>query len=399
MEKISLIIIILSILMLIYSYLVTIKNNNYPKKVKTTKKNAILIPARDESKVIESLLISIENQTQKINPEDIYVIVESSKDRTVKIVKKHKMNIIYRKDLTKQRKGYALDDAIKEIIINKKHYDAYFIFDADNILEETYIEEMQKSIDKGYDIGISYRNTKNSSSLVAASSALTFSMINTLGNTLKNKYTNNLTISGTGYYIKGHLVEEWGGFPFHTLTEDYELTLYSTLNNITTTYNEKAIFYDEQPDDFKVSIIQRTRWVKGYFEARKKYIKKIRKSLTKKDKNYGSKVNAIIGVKPYIYLLIGVILLIFSSLTFDIKTLIKILVIVFLTIYLELVLVSYVIVKKEDNKLKIKVSKTKLILYNPIFLLSYIICLIKAITTKDLKWEVVEHDKELAREE
>lgn len=399
MEKISLIIIILSILMLIYSYLVTIKNNNYPKKVKTTKKNAILIPARDESKVIESLLISIENQTQKINPEDIYVIVESLKDRTVKIVKKHKMNIIYRKDLTKQRKGYALDDAIKEIIINKKHYDAYFIFDADNILEENYIEEMQKSIDKGYDIGISYRNTKNSSSLVAASSALTFSMINTLGNTLKNKYTNNLTISGTGYYIKGHLVEEWGGFPFHTLTEDYELTLYSTLNNITTTYNEKAIFYDEQPDDFKVSIIQRTRWVKGYFEARKKYIKKIRKSLTKKDKNYGSKVNAIIGVKPYIYLLIGVILLIFSSLTFDIKTLIKILVIVFLTIYLELVLVSYVIVKKEDNKLKIKVSKTKLILYNPIFLLSYIICLIKAITTKDLKWEVVEHDKELVREE
>lgn len=399
MEKISLIIIILSILMLIYSYLVTIKNNNYPKKVKTTKKNAILIPARDESKVIESLLISIENQTQKINPEDIYVIVESSKDRTVKIVKKHKMNIIYRKDLTKQRKGYALDDAIKEIIINNKHYDAYFIFDADNILEENYIEEMQKSIDKGYDIGISYRNTKNSSSLVAASSALTFSMINTLGNTLKNKYTNNLTISGTGYYIKGPLVEEWGGFSFHTLTEDYELTLYSTLNNITTTYNEKAIFYDEQPDDFKVSITQRTRWVKGYFEARKKYVKKIRKSLTKKDKNYGSKVNAIIGVKPYIYLLLGVILLIFSSLTFDIKTLIKILVVVFLTIYLELVLVSYVIVKKEDNKLKIKVSKTKLILYNPIFLLSYIICLIKAITTKDLKWEVVEHDKELVREE
>ena len=126
MEKISLIIIILSILMLIYSYLVTIKNNNYPKKVKTTKKNAILIPARDESKVIESLLISIENQTQKINPEDIYVIVESSKDRTVKIVKKHKMNIIYRKDLTKQRKGYALDDVIKEIIINKSFSVIFF---------------------------------------------------------------------------------------------------------------------------------------------------------------------------------------------------------------------------------------------------------------------------------
>lgn len=98
---------------------------------------------------------------------------------------------------------------------------------------------------KDYDIGISYRNTKNSSTLVAASSALTFSMINTIGNQLKSKYTNNLTISGTGYYIKGSLVEDWQGFPFNTLTEDYELTLYSTLNNLTTIYNEKAIFYDD----------------------------------------------------------------------------------------------------------------------------------------------------------
>ena len=48
-------------------------------------------------------------------------------------------------------------------------------------------------------------------------------------------------------------MEDWQGFPFNTLTEDYELTLYSTLNNLTTTYNEKAIFYDEQPDSFKVS--------------------------------------------------------------------------------------------------------------------------------------------------
>ena len=185
------------------------------------------------------------------------------------------MNIIYRKDLTKKRKGYALDDAIKEILSKNKKYDAYFVFDADNILDKNYIKEMINSIEEGYDIGISYRNTKNSSTLVAASSALTFSMINTIGNQLKSKYTNNLTISGTGYYIKGSLVEDWQGFPFNTLTEDYELTLYSTLNNLTTTYNEKAIFYDEQPDSFKISMKQRTRWVKGYFEARKIYIKEI----------------------------------------------------------------------------------------------------------------------------
>lgn len=399
MEEISLIIILISIVILIYSFLVTIKNNNYPKKPTSQGKNCILIPARNESKVIEDLLISIENQTQKIESKDVYVIVETSKDKTVDIVKKHKMNIVYRKDLTKKRKGYALDDAIKEILRENKHYSAYFIFDADNILDKNYIKEMQKSINEGYDIGISYRNTKNSKTLVAASSALTFSMINTIGNTLKNKYSNNLTISGTGYYIKGSLLEELEGFPFNTLTEDYELTLYSTLNNITTTYNEKAIFYDEQPDSFKVSIVQRTRWVKGYFEARKKYIKKIRKSIDIKDINYGSKINAIIGVKPYIYLIVGVILLLISSVQSGLIGLLNVALIISFTIYIDLVLISYLIIKREDDKLNLETSKIKLILYNPIFLLSYIICLINAIVKKDVSWQVVEHTKTLTNKE
>ena len=95
------------------------------------------------------------NQTFKINPNDVYVIVENKEDKTVEITNKHKMNIIYRKDLTKKRKGYALDDAIKEILKQNKKYEAYFIFDADNILDKEYIKEMTKNIKEGYDIGIS----------------------------------------------------------------------------------------------------------------------------------------------------------------------------------------------------------------------------------------------------
>ena len=375
---ISFLLIIYSLFLLVYSFFVMTRNNNSPKKSDTvTNKYCILIPARNESQVIEQLLISIEKQTKKINSKDVYIIVESKEDPTVEIVKKHNMNIVYRKDLTKKRKGYALDDAIKEILSKNKKYDAYFIFDADNILDKNYIKEMINSIEEGYDIGISYRNTKNSSTLVAASSALTFSMINTIGNQLKSKYTNNLTISGTGYYIKGSLVEDWQGFPFNTLTEDYELTLYSTLNNLTTTYNEKAIFYDEQPDSFKVSIKQRTRWVKGYFEARK--------------------ISTVIGVQPLIYLLIGVLLLIVSSLTInDITAFIKTLVVVLLLIYLELAGITYIIIKSEKNKLNLNVSKTKLTLYNPLFLLSYILCLMISIFKRNLGWEEIKHNKKLA---
>ena len=385
---ISEIIITISILTLLYKYLIMKKNTNYPQKEKNGHNYAILIPARNESLVIEKLLISIENQTKKIKPEDVYVIVETKKDKTVSIVEKHKMTIVYRKNLNKKRKGFALDDAIKEILKSNKKYDAYFIFDADNILDKNYIKEMTKSFDEGYDIGIGYRNTKNSKNLVSAASALTFSMINTIGNKRKSKYTNNLIISGTGYYIKGTIIESWKGFPFNSLTEDYELSLYSILNNLTTTYNDSAIYYDEQPEIFDVTITQRSRWVKGYFDARRNYIHKIRKSISKKDKNYASKITALIVVNPLITLIIGILLI--DSIT-SFKNFIISLLIIFILIYITLMIFTYIIIKKEENKLDIKVSKILLIFYNPFYLLSYIYCLYIAITKKDLGWQEIKH--------
>ena len=387
---ISDIIITISILTLLYKYLIMKKNTNYPQKEKNGHNYAILIPARNESLVIEKLLISIENQTKKIKPEDVYVIVETKKDKTVSIVEKHKMTIVYRKNLNKKRKGFALDDAIKEILKSNKKYDAYFIFDADNILDKNYIKEMTKSFDEGYDIGIGYRNTKNSKNLVSAASALTFSMINTIGNKRKSKYTNNLIISGTGYYIKGTIIESWKGFQFNSLTEDYELSLYSILNNLTTTYNDSAIYYDEQPEIFDVTITQRSRWVKGYFDARRNYIHKIRKSISKKDKNYASKITALIGVNPLITLIIGILLLLIDSIT-SFKNFIISLLIIFILIYITLMIFTYIIIKKEENKLDIKVSKILLIFYNPFYLLSYIYCLYIAITKKDLGWQEIKH--------
>ena len=394
-NSIGLIFIISAFILLIYSYLVMPRCYLKPKKYNNKKRYCILIPARYESKVINNLLLSITKQTTKINPKDIYIIVESIKDKTVDIAKQYNMNIILRENLSLKRKGYALNDAVTYILKKQIHYDAYFIFDADNILDKDFIKNMEKSINEGYDIGIGYRNTKNSNTLVSASSALTFSMINTMLNERKNKYHNNLTISGTGYYIKGSIIEEWNSFPFHSLTEDYELTLYAILNNLTTTYNKKAIFYDEQPDNFNVSLKQRTRWVKGYFEARKKYINKISKSETKNDPNFASKVNAFLGVTPYIYIIIGLLIILVNILiTKGITTFLCYLTIFLLLIYTVLVLFTILMLKKEKNNLNISKSmKIKVIFYNPIFMLSYIICLLRTIFIKDIKWDKIDHNK------
>lgn len=376
------------------------------KKSKQQHRYAILIPARDESKVIEALLISIEKQSMPVSSCDVYVIVEDKNDKTVEIVKKHKMQIVYRQDLTKKRKGYALDDAIQEIRKQEKQYDAYFIFDADNVLDPKFLEEMTTSIDAGYDIGLGYRNTKNGNdSVYAAVSSLTFSMINTLGNDNKCRHHKTLTISGTGFYILGKWIDKWKGYPFVSLTEDYELTMYATLHDLTTTYNKKAIFYDEQPNSYQATITQRTRWVRGYFDTRRQYMKVLKAKMAKKDKNYPSVYEAVMGIKPYLVMVVGVVsTLIWQFYNICLKLIAKkpfmteVMTIlgIFLAIYICLFLVTYVMLKKEKKVLNLKRSmKFKALVYNPIFLATYVHCLVLAFTQKEITWEKITHDRSL----
>ena len=408
---ICLVLIFIASYMLIKEYLVALKGS----KIKLTRNYnepsfAIIIPARDESLVISNLLDSIKRQSIKVNPKDIYIIVESRKDKTVEIAKSRNINIVYRRDLTKKRKGYAIDDAVKKILKAKKHYDMYFIFDADNILDRNFFKEMIKSYKKGYDIGIGYRNTKNgNSNIYSAASSLTFSMINTLSNNYKVKHNLTLTVSGTGFYIKGEILEKLGGYPFNSLTEDYELSLYAVLNNLTSTYNTKAKYFDEQPTSYSVTIKQRTRWVKGYFVSRNKYYLLLKEKLKNKDDNYPSVYITLVGVKPYILLVVSVILylanLIYriisnSIVKIEITSLLLQFFVIILFIYLVLVIFTGVLLIKEKDNLRLnRKMKVKVLFYNPIFLASYVKCLYLALRNKDLTWEKIEHSDNISLEE
>ena len=139
-DSICICFVIMGILLLILGNYNIRKNKNAIKLQKNKSQNlAILVPARDESKVIEGLLKSIKEQTVTIDMKDVYVIVEEKKDKTVTICKKYGATVVFRTNPERQRKGYALDEAIKQI---EKDYDLYFIFDADNVLDQNYIKEM-----------------------------------------------------------------------------------------------------------------------------------------------------------------------------------------------------------------------------------------------------------------
>ena len=394
-------------LLLIYKIIFHIVGLFPAKRFKEAKQNhryAILIPARNESKVIEEILKSIQNQTYPKELLDTYVIVEREDDPTCEIAKVYEnVKVFVRKHLERKGKGYALDEAVKDILERGESYEAYFIFDADNVLYPTFIEEMNKAYDAGYELALGYRNSKNwNGGWIASNSALTFSMVNTFQNKCRSRFNMNVIVSGTGFYIAGSVLEKLGGWPFNTLTEDYEISCFATLNNLKSTYNEYAEYYDEQPTKLKVSWNQRLRWVKGHNQVDKLYSKKLRKSLLVDSENRLSKLEFSVSIFPVMFLLLTLILYMLFQLGLGIAGLCLGETIAYLPFrafgwtllatYLFYVCYAGVMLLAERKHININAKNVIACIFTaPIYWAMYIPIYITSVFKKEVKWVPIEH--------
>jgi len=57
------------------------------------------------------------------------------------------------------------------------------------------------------------------------------------------------------------------GWKYTGLTEDRALTANSVVEGYEITYNDAAVFYDEQLTNLKIALRQRLRWSKGHLQA------------------------------------------------------------------------------------------------------------------------------------
>ena len=104
----------------------------------------VVIAARNESMVIGNLIRSIQNQTYPQKLVDIFVVADNCTDDTARIARQAGAVVYERSNTLQVGKGYALDFAFHNIArdYGDSYYDAYLIFDADNLLDCHYIDEM-----------------------------------------------------------------------------------------------------------------------------------------------------------------------------------------------------------------------------------------------------------------
>jgi cellulose synthase/poly-beta-1,6-N-acetylglucosamine synthase-like glycosyltransferase len=209
----------------------------------------------------------------------------------------------------------------------------------------------------------------------------------------KMKNNKPVTTSGTGYFISNSIIDKYNSFPFYTLTEDYEFSVNSTINNFSSFYNKKAIFYDEQPIDRKTTFIQRIRWCKGYQQVRKKYKQALK--LKKHDKHA---LDEYYGVSYYISLIFCYALLILTSIVGIIyNTILKnniiydltVLIVLIGALFIALELISFVLMRNLKEKKKFR-DYIKALIYFPIYLSQFLPIYFKA-RFSNVEWEEIRH--------
>ena len=369
---------------------------------------AIIVPARDESKVIEGNIRSVLASSYPQDKREIYIIVESETDKTVEIARKYAdVHIFVRKDLTGVGKGHALNECLTDIFAGarKDDFDAFLILDADNLVKKDFLSKMNDAYQAGYDLACGKRDNKDwNVSAVSAASGLTFTAVNTLMNKPKTYLGKTILISGTGFFVRAEKLKALGGWKFFSLTEDYEITTYADCQGWKTAYVEEAVYFDEQPIGLWQSIVQRSRWVKGFFSVRGRYAAMKREA--RKNKRKERKLTFKSGM-PIIVLCIDLIAYMVCLFSFLLASVIvrngtlwwfvwRLLgllggayaFIAALTVYL---------LFAERKHLDITWGmRVKAVLFHPIFLFTYIASAVRAIFMPN-QWEKINHviNKEL----
>ena len=260
------------------------KRKRYPEAKKQCR-YAALIAARNEEKVIGHLVDSIRAQDYPSELVDIYVVADNCDDRTAEIAEEKGAKVFVRKNRRRIGKGYAIEFLLEKIreTVGVGKYDGFFVFDADNLLDKNYIKEMNRVFSNGNKIVTCYRNTKNfGDNWVTGGYGIYFLRESEHLNSTRDYINASCFVSGTGYLFAAELLGGDMSWKWFCLTEDLEFSADMITSGNRVAYCGSAVIYDEQPRGFKASLVQRRRWIKGYFQVLKKHGKKLLDGLFKK---------------------------------------------------------------------------------------------------------------------
>ena len=234
---------------------------------------AILIAARNEELVIGPLINSLLTQDYPQELYDIWVIPNNCTDHTAMAARNFGAKVLECTAPVKS-KGEVLRFAYNRL--RGRQYDAWLVFDADNVADRRFLAEMNNARLAGVKAAQGYRDSKNPyDTAVSGCSSIYYWMMDRFHNGGKAGLGLSALIGGTGFMVTQKLLDKLGGWHTETISEDFEITAQTVLAGERAAYVPKAVTYDEQPLTWEQSIKQRRRWSSGTLQVAQSYMPQV----------------------------------------------------------------------------------------------------------------------------
>ena len=351
-----------------------------------------IIPAHNEEKVVGNLIESLKKQTYDKNLYDIYVIADNCTDETAKVAKQSGAIVYERFDEAHKTKGYALQWFLKKKIKENADYDAFFVFDADNIVDKNFITNMNKKLCQGEEVVQGYRDIKNpTDNWITAGYALFYWTMHRFYHLARYNIGLSPLLNGTGFMVKFDVVKP-NGWETETLTEDIEFSLKQIIKGKKLGWATDAIVYDEQPTSFKQSWSQRSRWTVGHMQCLKIYTGQLAKAV----KEHKTLMNFdgllyIAGTAPMLVITFGLMILnCIMYLAQEMSTSLFIINVLnyLIPTLLTPIAISLVVMVLEKKPIK---PMIKGLLCYPLFMGTWVIINLKCLFKRETTWEKIDH--------
>ena len=353
----------------------------------------MILPAHNEASVIGALVESLQALDYPKELYDIYVIADNCTDNTAQIAKDLGAIVYERFDEKRKTKGFAMQWFLNQKIKENADYDAFCVFDADNVVDKNFLNAMNKKLCQGEEIVQGYRDIKNpADSWISAGYALFYWMMNRFYHLARYNLGLSPLINGTGFMVDFNLIKPTG-WDTITLTEDIEFSLKNIAKGRKLGWATDAIVYDEQPTEFKQSWSQRSRWTVGHLQCMKYYTKDLAEGVLE--------YRTLMNFDGFLYLM-GIPMMIVTFLLLAINT------VIFLADgmsagmlifnYIKYLVATFIvpvftaIFAMIIEKKPIKKMWKGIILY-PVFMASWILINIKCIIKPNTQWEKIEHKR------
>lgn len=375
-----------------------------PHKAEKLHRYGILIAARNEEAVLPHLLRSIRAQDYPGELVQVYVVADNCTDNTAQVAAELGATVFPRFNTEQVGKGYALSyllDQLKQTGALALH-DAFLVFDADNLLEPDYISKINQTCSDGYAAFCGYRNSKNfGTNWVSAGHSMWY-----LHDSVHLSQSRHLVgipcaVTGTGFGFTRELLEKRGGWNFVTLTEDIEFSVWCTTRGIPIGYCHDAILYDEQPESFRQSFRQRTRWVQGTIQISFRYWRDLLRGIGKGGKTgYASLETATLTVWGYLLCtLCGVLGFVTTWLAAGFYAAVQGLLLALVGSFLSMLLPAGLVLLTERKRILARKGRRLLgLVAFPVYVLSFLPIFINALFSK-YAWPPIEHKVAISAEE